>query len=83
MEEVEVLDSKKSENNQSFFLISLLTELGFSIALPITIGALAGSWLDQRFGTSPKLTLSLLMVGVMMSAINLYQIIKLTSKKGK
>jgi len=59
----------------------LTVELGFVIALPIAGGAILGRWLDQKFGLSPKMTLSFIFLGVFLAISNLYQIIKISFQK--
>lgn len=68
--------SDKSSSEKSFSNLSAGTELGFSIALPICGGVLLGVYLDKKFNTAPKLTLSLLFLGVIISFINLIKIVK-------
>ncbi|RJR14646.1 AtpZ/AtpI family protein [Candidatus Microgenomates bacterium] len=58
------------------FSISLASEIGYSIAIPIALGALSGVWLDERFATHPKFTLSLLVTGIFFSFFQLYRIVK-------
>lgn len=72
--------TKQSKKPNKFALIEA-TELGFSIALPITAGALFGLWLDQKFLSQPKLTLSFLFIGIFVAFANLFSIIKKFSKK--
>lgn len=56
--------------------MSLASELGFSISLPIAGGALLGQFLDSKFQTSPRLTLSLIFLGVILGFTNIYFLIK-------
>ncbi|MBI4058594.1 AtpZ/AtpI family protein [Candidatus Gottesmanbacteria bacterium] len=58
-------------------------EIGFTIALPITLGALFGLWLDNRLMTHPKLTLSFLVIGIIVAFTNLFTVIKKFTDKGK
>ena len=51
-------------------------ELGFGIAVPLVGGALLGSYLDKMLGTTPKVTLSLIFLGLIISGFYLYKIIK-------
>ena len=74
---------KKEEEGRSKFLtmISLASGLGFSISLPIAGGALLGHFLDRKFGTTPRMTLSLIFLGLMIGVANIYFIMK-ESEKG-
>lgn len=63
--------------------IGLVSELGFVISVPMVGGVLLGIWLDGKFSSSPKLTLSLLFLGVIIGFINLITVITEFSKKKK
>jgi len=49
--------------------LMLAGELGFLIILPLLIFALAGRWLDQKFGTSPWLFLSGTLLAIIVTSI--------------
>lgn len=54
-----------------------LGTLGLLIALPIVAGAYLGSWLDRQMaGYSVRWTVSLVLVGVAVGAVNVYLFIK-------
>lgn len=76
--EEEEIPRENEEKGRSRFLamISLASELGFSISLPIAGGALLGQILDNKFSTSPKITLSLIFLGLFIGAANIYFIMK-------
>jgi ATP synthase protein I len=76
-------ESKEDKEGRSKFLtmISLASGLGFSISLPIAGGALLGHFLDRKFGTTPRMTLSLIFLGLMIGVANIYFIMK-ESEKG-
>ncbi|MEN3001394.1 MAG: AtpZ/AtpI family protein [Armatimonadota bacterium] len=44
--------------------VAIAFSIGFALAGPILVGTLLGIWLDNRFNTSPWLTLILLLVGL-------------------
>lgn len=69
---------QNTEETRSKFLamISLASELGFSISLPIAGGALLGQFLDAKLNTSPRMTLSLIFLGLFIGAANIYVIMK-------
>ena len=48
--------------------------MGFAIAIPIAGGALLGNSLDKKFGSSPKLTLILLLTGLIVGFFYLLKI---------
>lgn len=78
--DVTEIDKKEIEevSEKSRFLegLELASNLGFTIAIPIVIGALLGSFLDSKLNTSPKLTLSLIMLGFFISLYNIYKLTK-------
>lgn len=80
LEESEEVEKPKEdeETRKSRFLamISLASELGFSISLPIAGGAILGQFLDNKFNTSPRLTLSLIFFGLFLGVTNIYYIMK-------
>lgn len=72
---------KVEEGNNFSAMMSLVSELGFSISLPIAGGALLGQFLDNKLGTSPRITLSLIFTGLIIGILNIYRLINLTDKK--
>lgn len=67
---------KEKSNRRFLETISLASQMGFSISLPIVAGALLGHFLDSRFNTSPRMTLSLIFLGLIVAAGNIYTVIK-------
>ncbi len=59
------------------------SQIGFSVAVPICLEALFGKWLDDKFSTSPKLTLSFLFVGIVFGFLAIFNIVNEISKKRK
>ncbi len=57
--------------------ISLAFSIGFSLAGPVILGALAGYWLDGRLGTSPTWTMILTILGM---GAGLVQMIRVVNK---
>jgi ATP synthase protein I len=57
--------------------ISLAFSIGFSLAGPVILGALAGYWLDGRLGTSPTWTMILTILGM---GAGLAQMIRVVNK---
>lgn len=45
-------------------LASLGLEMGFIIALPLLVFALAGKWADQKWGTEPWLTIAGILIAI-------------------
>jgi ATP synthase protein I len=79
----EKLKQEKEEESRSKFVksVGMASELGFVLSLPIVGGILLGSFLDKKFSSYPKLTLSLIFVGVIVSFCNMYEVMKEYFKK--
>lgn len=67
---------KEKEERKFFGGLNFATEMGFMIAIPIAGGALLGSYLDNKFHTTPKLTLSFLFAGIFLAFYNVFRMIK-------
>lgn len=70
---------KKAEREQPTLLAqtTFIGTLGLLIVLPVVLGAYTGHWLDaQLAGYSIRWTTSLIILGVMVGAINVYLYIK-------
>jgi ATP synthase protein I len=76
----EIEDQKRSKFYSS---VGMASELGFILSFPIVGGILLGSFLDKKFSSYPKLTLSLIFVGVIVSFCNMYEVMKGYFKKDK
>ena len=44
------MDKKKETGYEAYALVS---QLGFTIAIPIILGAASGHWIDGKLGTEP------------------------------
>ena len=80
----EVVDlTKKTKKSIQFLSVGLATEIGYSIAVPLVLGAMFGVWLDGKFDSKPKLTLSFLFLGLFISFARLYKIVNVIIKGSK
>lgn len=79
--EEEIVEKKSSASEQFKSVVSIASGLGFSIAFPIAGGAILGNFLDKKFQTAPKMTLSFIFLGIIISFVNIYYIVKTISKK--
>lgn len=61
--------------------LSIASELGFAISLPIAGGAFLGQIMDNKFHTLPRMTLSFLFIGVFIAAANIYFIVRETRER--
>ena len=74
-EEIEEKGHKqqKTKSNDKFLaVVSLATELGLSISLPIAGGAFLGHFLDGKFNSAPQMTLSGIFLGILIGIANIY-----------
>lgn len=56
-------------------VLALGSELGFLIALPLIICILLGLWIDKRLNTFPWILLASVLIGMILTAINVYKIV--------
>lgn len=76
-EEVEKVSPKNKKSEGRFFAtISLASQIGLTISLPIVGGAILGHFLDDRLNSSPRMTLSLIFIGLFIGIANVYKILK-------
>ena len=62
----------KNEEKSTWNALALAWELGYTIAVPIVVLALAGRLLDRKFGTSPWLLLAGILVSIVISTVSVY-----------
>lgn len=72
---------KKKEQSLGWYYFGLVGQIGFVIALPIAAGGIGGAYLDRWLGTTPKATLLLLLVGIVVSLVGFFSVIKEISRK--
>lgn len=74
-----------SEQDKSFNAWQLAWSLGYTIAIPLVVLALAGRFLDKKLGTDPWLFLSGVLLSIMISSLAVWlkvaKIIGNTDKK--
>lgn len=80
---VEQQNTKPKSKQPAVYFLAQASEIGFSIAVPISLGALFGVWVDNKLGTHPKFTLSFLMVGIFLAFLSLFYVVSIFSKKKK
>lgn len=74
---MDILDKSRKEKTTLLAQTVYLGTLGFIFILPVIIGAYLGVWLDNKnFGFSISWTISLIIVGVFIGAVNVYLFIK-------
>lgn len=75
----ERFDKKKVDSHKqdsSWYYLGAVGQIGFAIAIPIAGGAFLGSYLDRSWGTYPKLTLGLLILGILVSGLSFYKTVQ-------
>jgi len=66
----------KNQNNGKFlYAISLGLGLGFLIALPLVFFLVSGLFLDKKFKTFPFFLISFVIIGVIVTFIDVYYLI--------
>ena len=64
------------EGDSSFWAsVGMMGTVGWSVALPLALGALGGRWLDARYDTAPVYTLFFLIVGLVLGSIVAWRLI--------
>ncbi|OGG04470.1 hypothetical protein A2W14_06735 [Candidatus Gottesmanbacteria bacterium RBG_16_37_8] len=62
--------------NGVLWSFKIVSELGLSVTVPLVGGAFLGSYLDRNLNTSPKLTLSFILIGLFLGLYSMYKIVK-------
>ncbi len=76
-------NQEQKARNSTMYYLGVVGGLGFAISIPIVLCTLLGKYLDDRWGMYPKMTLSLLAAGCVISMINFIEVIKTIVKKSK
>lgn len=56
--------------------VGLMGDIGYTIALPIAGGAIAGAYADRHLGLFPKITLLGLTIGILVSVHGVIRVLK-------
>lgn len=67
------IEGKNAPIHSSWSALALAWQLGYSIAIPLVVLALAGRIADKKFGTSPWLLLTGVMLSLVISTIAVYR----------
>jgi F0F1-type ATP synthase assembly protein I len=70
------IQRKSTPPKASWWYISLVSQIGLVIAMPMVVCAFIGRWLDKQLATAPWMTLVLLVVGTMISIFNFASVIR-------
>lgn len=75
--------SEGSIRSSGLDAITLCSQLGLTIAVPIVLGMLGGNWLDKKLGTGHIFFLILLTLGIVAGFVSAYRQIMGTIGKKK
>lgn len=70
-------------DNKTARYIALGSSLGASTVGPVALGIFAGHYLDQRFGSAPWLSLTGVLLGLLLAALSITQILKVLERTDK
>jgi F0F1-type ATP synthase assembly protein I len=68
--------NKKANIINLFKSFEVASTLGFSIAIPISLGTILGAFFDAQTGLKPLFTISLLLLGLAVSLYSGFKVIK-------
>ena len=69
-------ETPKKTQPSVWFYLGTFGNIGLSIALPIVIGVLVGSWIDTKYGSKPTATLIGIIIGFIISIFGFVQMIR-------
>lgn len=67
---------KGGSNDSPWYILGVVGQLGYVIALPIAGGAILGRAIDGKFGTYPRATLAFLMLGILIAGYGFIQTVR-------
>jgi ATP synthase protein I len=72
----ELMERGRREKGQSFWqYVGLIGAVGWSVVVPMVLGALLGLWIDGKYGTRPRWTVGLLLLGLCVGCVNAWRTI--------
>lgn len=72
---------KKTIRDSSWLYLGIAGQVGYTVAIPLVLGAIGGSFVDSRFGTYPKGIYIGLGTGFVLSVIGFIGVIRELLKK--
>ena len=70
------MEKARAERGQSFWrYVGLIGAVGWGVVVPMTLGVLLGVWIDRRYSTGTRWTLTLLLFGLLIGCLNAWRII--------
>jgi ATP synthase protein I len=72
----ELIEKGRGEKGQSFWrYVGLIGAVGWSVVVPMIVGALLGLWIDGKYATRPRWTVVLLLLGLGIGCVNAWRVI--------
>jgi predicted F0F1-ATPase subunit len=62
-------ETKIKKNSDTWKYLGAVGDIGFTIAIPIVLGAMTGKYIDTSFGTDPAGVLVFLFLGIVISVV--------------
>jgi ATP synthase protein I len=75
------LRARSQKDRSPWFWLGMFGLVGWSVALPLVLGVVAGAWLDQRFNGRISWTLTLLFVGAALGCWTAWHWVKRESSR--
>ena len=72
--------ARKEERRTAWFGLGMFGLVGWSVAIPSLLGIALGLWMDERFPGQVSWTLTFLIIGVALGALNAWYWIKQESR---
>jgi len=70
------MSSQQPSNIKSIgYVLGMGTGLGFILALPLAIFIFLGAWIDSKLGIAPIAIVISVLIGIVLTIVNLYKII--------
>ena len=70
------IEQGRREKGESFWsYVGLIGTIGWSVVVPMLLGAVLGLWLDRKFETGSRWTLGLLVFGLSIGCLNAWRTI--------
>lgn len=69
-------EPEKKKTPDVWYYLGTFGNIGFSIAVPIVLGALIGSWIDGKQGSKPTATLIGIIIGFIISILGFINLIR-------
>ena len=76
-----IISLMENPTGKALLTMGVAMQLGFSIALPLILFIVLGIFADKKLGTMPLFTIVGVLLSLVVSVMQIYQIIKSTQRK--